>query len=110
VRLPRALWAAAVVALVPPVCHATFIDGNDLLRLATSGKAFERQFAIGYVTGAYDLEELRDPSTSKCVGGNLTSVQLVDIVTQYLEKNPATRHYHGAGLAVSAIRDALCKK
>jgi hypothetical protein len=109
VRCHRQILAAAV-ALLPHVCHATFIDGNDLLRLATSGKPFERQFAIGYVAGAYDLEELRDPSTSKCVNGKLTAVQLVDIVTQYLEKNPATRHHHGAGLAVSAIRDALCKK
>lgn len=107
-RWHRSILAAAFLA--PHVCYATFIDGNDLLRLATSGKAFERQFAIGYVAGAYDLEELRDPSTARCVDGRLTATQLVDIVTLYLEKNPATRHYHGAGLAVSAIRDALCKK
>lgn len=105
----------AVFALAlqrPPDREVTqFLNGNEVLedcRNLSSG--LQSSQCTGYIQGVVDMEaalQLVGDGRHFCVpvGGNAR--QLRDIVVQYLEAEPATRHMNGALLVALALKRAF---
>lgn len=87
------------VALAAGHAHAFFYDGNDLLRRLNSDDEVVQMVALGYVAGVSDANKGR----THCMPNNVTTGQLRDMVRNYLNNNPAERHY----TAHSIVREVL---
>jgi hypothetical protein len=68
--------------------HAEFLDGNKLLSDMKGAHGFQMS-ALGYVMGVADSIQ----SVTACVPPSVTSGQVLDMVRNYLEANPAIRHF-----------------
>ena len=80
-----------IVATVLGSCslvHAEFKDGNRLLSQLNS-TGMEYMNALGYVTGVADTLY----GVTHCAPANVTAGQITDMVRNYLENVPATRHH-----------------
>ena len=78
-----------VLVLVAGTAQAgTFWDGNKLYS-KLRGETMEQMQALGYVMGVSDAED----TATICSPNTVTSGQMFDIVKQYLENNPAVRHF-----------------
>jgi hypothetical protein len=78
----------AIAALMCGTAHAEFFSGNELLRRMTSGDAYERGTALGYVLGAHDTGR----GAAHCSPEEVTAGQVRDMVKAHLDSNPETRH------------------
>lgn len=77
-----------VLSVVAGAAHGgIFWDGNRLLSKML-GNSGEQMQALGYVMGVSDAME----SLTLCTPNNVTAGQMHDIVKQYLEVNPGSRH------------------
>ena len=92
-------WIAGLL-IAPSVAMAEFWDGNSLLQRMNSDNAHERVQAMGYVMGVHDVFS----KVSVCSPQNITVGQLRDLVKDYLERNPAIRHYSADSLAVNIMK------
>lgn len=89
------------------------ISGNELLETCTSDNQVLTGFCIGYVIGysegapwgvaladasvrgemgGPDVNNMVGTVTGSCVPADATNGQLKDVVTKYLQENPASRH------------------
>jgi len=75
------------LALTAGCAHAEFKDGNKLLA-QLRGDATDYIHALGYITGVYDTLQ----HISHCPPPNVSAGQVGDMVKNYLEANPDTRH------------------
>ena len=100
--------------------QAGLITGNTLLAECQS----EGRFCQGYISGSVD-EHLRvaninwyisfqtnaqatlQEHLSYCIADGVTIGQMKDIVTLYLERNPADRHQDASWLVVGALAEAF---
>jgi len=80
--------ALICLALVAGAAHAEFLDGNKLLSDMKGSHGFQMS-ALGYVMGVADSIQ----SVTACVPPSVTSGQVLDMVRNYLEANPAIRHF-----------------
>lgn len=85
--------------LVGSSAQAFFYDGNDLLRRLNFDDEVVQMVALGYVAGVSDANKGR----THCMPNNVTTGQLRDMVRNYLNNNPAERHY----TAHSIVREVL---
>lgn len=76
--------------MVPCLAHAEFWTGNDLLKYMT-GTPMDQVQAYGYVIGVFDTAAGVDHCGQ--TAGRLTVGQVNDVAKQYVEQNPALRHY-----------------
>lgn len=79
--------------------HAEFFTGNDLLH-KMRGNSIAQLEAMHYVAGATDT--LR--GVIACPPPDVTLGQINDLVRQYLERNPETRHRPGDWAVATALR------
>jgi hypothetical protein len=108
--------AIALLAMsATPAVAGTNLTGNDLLeRCSASASANPIQWGVclGYVMAVADLLGQGRPVSGvrACVSADVTSGQLMDVVRQWLERNPARRHINGAALVAVALQQAFpCK-
>jgi hypothetical protein len=78
----------AIAALMCGTAHAEFYTGNDLLAKMQSSNSDERIHALGYVMGVFDV----GAGVVQCAPENVTAGQARDMVRNYLDNTPATRH------------------
>ena len=105
---------AAVLPLLAaaPAGAGTNLTGNDLLeRCSASASANPIQWGVclGYVMAVADLLGQGRPiaGARACIATDVTSGQLMDVVRQWLERNPARRHIAGAALVAAALQQAF---
>ena len=84
---------------VPAMAHAEFFTGNKLLSLLQSNEVLDRIHGLGYIQGVFDAHM----GITVCPPNDITAGQVKDMIKNYLENIPATRH-RSADLIV---RDAL---
>lgn len=90
-----------LAALCAGTAHAEFKSGNTLL-MQIKGDTTDYIHAIGYVTGVYDTLQ----GVTHCPPANITAGQVTDMVKNYLEANPETRHNSADRLIGIVLRSA----
>jgi Rap1a immunity proteins len=103
------LFAAIIVlALLPVSASAQFLSGNDLYdRCSNSTDAGPYTFCLGFVAGLNDALVM---TNDICPTANVTLLQSVDIVRQYLREHPAQRHYTASSAGAMGLMAAFpCK-
>ena len=78
----------AALALVCAPALAEFKDGNRLLSQLNTGTGSDYMNALGYITGVADVLY----GVTHCAPPNVTAGQITDMVRNYLDNFPATRH------------------
>lgn len=86
--MKRLIFAALMAGTT--LAHAEFKDGNQLLEQLT-GSAAEKMNAMGYITGVADAID----GVGYCAPGNIRVGQITDMVQNYLQRQPAVRHFSG---------------
>jgi hypothetical protein len=89
--------AILCLALVAGTAHAEFLDGNKLLSDMKGSHGFQMS-ALGYVMGVADTLQ----GVTVCMPPSVLSGQVLDMVRNYLEANPAVRHF-SADMIVSDV-------
>lgn len=80
-------------------------DGNQLLSDLKDESNFRNGFGNGYVTA------IADSLDDFCPPKGVTNGQLYDIVKNFIEQNPAIRHYHRLYIAQHALKTTYpCKQ
>lgn len=93
--------------LFASTAHAFFYDGNDLLRRLNSDDEVLQMVALGYVTGVSDANKGR----THCMPNNVTTGQLRDMVRNYLNNNPAERHFSAHSIVRAVLASVFpCEK
>ena len=110
--LGRAAATLALVLIATPAAAGSNLTGNDLLdRCSASASANPIQWGVclGYVMGIADALALGRPlnGARACPAADVTSGQMMDVVRQWLERNPAKRHMNGAALVAIALQQAF---
>jgi hypothetical protein len=112
-RNPIVGLAAALLLLgTAPAVAGSNLTGNDLLaRCSASASDNPVQWGVclGYVMAVADLlgQGRAVAGVRACVAADVTSGQLMDVVRQWLERNPARRHINGAALVAVALQQAF---
>ena len=97
----------AVSICVAAPASAEFFTGNQLLSKLESTNPNDRNFAYGYIAGAFDTA-IR---ATHCTPDNVTLRQAVDMVQQLLISSPEHRHQSADRFVSSALGAAFpCKK
>jgi hypothetical protein len=101
----KLILSVCLLAALP--AHAEFLTGNKLLQLIKSSAENERNFAFGYVAGAFDTGH----GAVHCAPENVTVGQVTDMVKNLLETTPSQRH-KSADQFVNAMLSTTwpCKK
>jgi hypothetical protein len=89
---------------------AAFKNGNRLWSLCSQPpNSVAKAECAGYVLGVVDAIKEDDAVNgfTACLPTEVTTVQVVDVVTDYLRQNPAERHYLAAGLVARALARAF---
>ena len=88
---------------------ADFKDGNDVLRDCTSDNMVQGSFCYGYVDAIADVLASRNNvnGITSCIPRSVTTMQLKDIVVQFMILNPTLRHYGASGIVARAISEAF---
>lgn len=95
-----------IALLASAGAHAEFYTGNDLLRMMR-GNTVEQANAFGYVVGVSDALH----KINLCVPHGVTVGQTNDVVLNWLERNPQSRHFSADSLVVAALSQIwACKK
>lgn len=79
---------AAVALCATTTAHATFLTGNDLLNRMKDSSVVPQMVAMGYVIGIADAMN----EATHCLPNGVTMGQVRDVVKQFLEEKPETRH------------------
>ena len=114
-RCPAFGLAAALLLGAAPAAAGSNLTGNDLLeRCSASASANPIQWGVclGYVMAIADALGQGRPlnGVRACPPPDATSGQMMDVVRQWLERNPARRHLGGAPLVAAALQQAFpCK-
>ena len=112
-RNPIVGLAAALLLLgAAPAVAGSNLTGNDLLQrcsASASDNPVQWGVCLGYVMAVADLLGQGRPvnGVRACVAADVTSGQLMDVVRQWLERNPARRHINGAALVGVALQQAF---
>lgn len=96
-----------VLAVVWSPVRAEFYSGNELYERMRSRDSIERLEAIMYVAGAADAHR----GVISCPSPEVTLGQVLDLVRNYLERNPERRHHPGDWAVAAAMRPVFpCRK
>lgn len=96
----------AALMVVATSAQAEFKNGNRLYEQMT-GSNFDQMNAMGYVTGVADALN----GVTYCPPATVTAGQLNDMVRNYLQQNPAIRHFTGDLIVRRVIEDMWpCEK
>lgn len=94
---------AAALILSAALCGpavAEFWDGNALWQRLT-GNTSQELVAMGYIMGVADAGH----SVEHCPPPNVTSGQILDMVKQHLERNPAIRNRTADTIVLHVLRN-----
>lgn len=82
-----------IFALLCGTAHAEFFTGNDIQKWSDESASSNVSFGMlyGYIAGAYDAGR----GTLHCSPKDVRLKQIVDMVTNHVNANPATRHFTG---------------
>jgi hypothetical protein len=119
---PWLIRAAAVVFIASVSARAgaqepnpgfTFETGNDLYeKCSTAPNTLTQGFCLGYSAGISDAMSIKPAlnpvnTYSRCLSQNVTMGQIADVVEQYLQENPAKRHFAAIALIAEALANAF---
>jgi hypothetical protein len=94
--------AVLCLALVASSAQAEFLDGNKLLSDMKGSHGFQMS-ALGYVMGVADAIQ----NAVACVPPSVLSGQVLDMVRNYLEANPAVRHLTADMIVTHVLKQAF---
>lgn len=109
----RAVVVSAVL-LASTMAQAEYLDGNKLHIFCAArgirGNGMD-EMTIGYVAGVVGGMEtvgagLPKPTRMHCIPQTVSPQQARDVVCQFVDKNPQSRHYHAAGQVFLALIEA----
>lgn len=88
--------------LIPSLARAEFLSGNELYSKLTGTSLMEKMYALGYVTGVYDVgvHVTFCPRTEQ----GITAGQIQDITINYLAANAGQRHRNAEVLVREALK------
>ena len=102
--MKRLIFAALMAGTT--LAHAEFKDGNRLYEQMT-GTTLAQMNAMGYVTGVADAVN----GITFCPPASIQAGQINDMVQNYLQKNPAIRHFSGDLIVRRVLEDMWpCEK
>lgn len=94
-------------ALISTLAHAEYKTGNELHALLHSNKDSDWFNSIGYITGVADATR----EVVHCIDPNASAGQIMEMVKQYLERNPQIRHLPANYIVVHVLKQTWpCKK
>ncbi len=93
--------AALITLALCGSAHAEFLDGNKLLSDMKGSHGFQMS-ALGYVMGVADAIQ----GAVACVPPSVTSGQVQDMVRNYLDNTPASRHHTGDVIVGHVLKSA----
>ena len=100
--------------LVSGQAFATFMTGNKLMEHCRQGEndtikgAISLGLCVGYAVSIADVMEGQDVwDVRACLPEGVQQGQILDIVSQYLERQPAERHFPAPLLVAEALQDAF---
>lgn len=115
-RLPAA-WAAAALALAAPLSaqdddgvdnSGTFVDGEELYGLCTSGDPTDTERCYWFIMGLTDAVTLFDDygrfEPSACVPKDAAIDELRQVVVEYIDASD--RYFSAVSMAHSALEQA----
>lgn len=91
---------AVCVALSGGAASAEFMTGNRLLDLMRSETSSNRMHGLGYVLGVHDALY----KVTVCSPNGIAASQVGDVVQQFLESNPQSRHFSADSLVNEALK------
>lgn len=94
--------AVLCVVLMAGSAQAEFLDGNKLLSDMKGSHGFQMS-ALGYVMGVADAIQ----GAVACVPPSVLSGQVLDMVRNYLEANPAVRHLTADMIVTHVLKQAF---
>jgi len=99
------LLVSAVCALGTPVAHAEDqLSGADLQRMCASRYDTDYGYCAGYIKAVADImRDQRVAGLDACGHAPIRSQQLIDIITNYLEKHPDDLHLSARELVARAL-------
>ncbi|MDG2532093.1 Rap1a/Tai family immunity protein [Sphingomonas sp. HITSZ_GF] len=107
------LFAAIIAGCAAAPANATWVTGNDLLRMCESDKMADYAVCDGYITGALDMitsmesAKVVPPGFKPAVRSSVTVSQVRLIVLNYLKSHPQMLDSSASGLVFIAVRDAF---
>jgi hypothetical protein len=112
--LRRAGLAAALlllpIAASPAPAAAPLLTGNDLQARCAETPTSDPVLwgvCLGYVMGVAELLGQGAIKPRACFPPQATSGQMVDVVRQWLDRNPARRHLAAAALVATALQQGF---
>ena len=106
--MKRVVLIFGLLSLTCPAM-AEFDNGNAVLQMRTSEKAFNQGVCVGLVSGYFEV--MLQTYTCSRYHPDVTRRQVKYIVIKFLKDNPADRHLPGVTLAWRAIVAAFdCKE
>jgi hypothetical protein len=94
--------AVLCLALMASSAQAEFLDGNKLLSDMKGSHGYQMS-ALGYVMGVADAIQ----GAVACVPPSVLSGQVLDMVRNYLEANPAVRHLTADMIVTHVLKQAF---
>jgi len=102
----KSILVTISICFVAPA-SAEFFTGNELLTKLESANTSDKNFAYGYIAGAFDTA-IR---ATHCTPANVSLRQAVDMVQQLLVSSPEHRHQSADRFVSAALGAAFpCKK
>lgn len=106
-----AIFMFGFLSLASPAI-AGFDNGNELLERCTNNQEqwFNQGLCYGLISGYFDAMQIAYTCSKIKTHGKINRKQVVDVVTKFLQDNPADRHLPGVMLAYRAFYVAFdCK-
>lgn len=108
IKLPAAVFAVTLLTSPSPgVTQALFYEGNFLHKKCQSVNDVDVVVCLAYVTGVVDTLTMTENRYVCVPPKSVTGGQLRDIVTKWLEDNPADRHLNASALVMLALTEAF---
>ena len=110
--MKRIISVALVICAFTMTAQAqsiTDMSGNKLYKLCDqAAPTGDRNFCSGYMAGFRDGVSLvhRGYAKAICIPFNVSTLQIMDVVSLALRKEPETRHQHAEGLVYYALAKA----
>ena len=107
-----AVCLSVAVLASGPAMAGTFANGNLLYSQCQAAHGTSDHGACqGYIIGIFDaLDETKKyggiGGFRACAPQHINRIQVIDVMKQFLEKNPALRHFAASGLVAQALSEA----
>jgi hypothetical protein len=100
----RGMLAVVLGLAIATPASASFMNGNDLMKVCSSDDRLDKGQCLGYIKGVVDVAPRKDT----CVPAEATVGQIRDIFLKSMKENPEDRDLLASALLAVALHEAFC--